>query len=579
MKSAYVCIICCFFLPSVMAAANFSKCLEEVRSGKWGDTGGTDNYGHPLANISQATAITYDLCLRACGSESEAFDWNIFSQQFTAWLLPYIALVSQLPFGAKTRLENLISMLLTVGSPTLAAYSVALTVLNGHWIAERFAHLNYPNIRNAVRILSSLQQSSLQIDPDNSLLASLIILPENDEWWVELALWLNYVHTWSISAVASILWVIIAYLFTVADSFTGVMTYSTLNANGQAVGSVFLWLLPIVVAWLQISPKCDYARVHQAIRRANAIAYVATPNGEPTLASNVSGKRAISLRYGAGDIHCDEQCTAPIFNYARFLPWTLAVEDVYYAFREASQKSERNQPVDFCTSWETGDKGMRVRPANRRGSLPQVVSYIEPAFKSLEPDPQDNPRRRWGPGVFSRFCIASVFALGLTWGTIGAAIMVSYFTPTRGIGCRAGSYVVYGVLSTVIWMMLVASSVLAHYSTFTATFNDRYVHTKSTRMAGITSIVLRRTAKTLASLNSIWIVLACLLQFSSFFDRCFCNSSIFTLGKRGFNAIDILSSDVAALTAPWIGGVALAGGCAIVFMGFVNVLINPVLPD
>ncbi|KAJ7445300.1 hypothetical protein FB451DRAFT_1055726 [Mycena latifolia] len=78
-------------------------------------------------------------------------------------------------------------------------------------------------------------------------------------------------------------------------------------------------------------------------------------------------------------------------------------------------------------------------------------------------------------------------------------------------------------------------------------------------MAGIISIVLRKSVKTFASINSVWIVLSCLLQFSSFFDRCFCNSSIFTLGKKGFNVIDILSSDVAALTAPWIGGVALTG--------------------
>ncbi|KAJ6535942.1 hypothetical protein DFH09DRAFT_98147 [Mycena vulgaris] len=563
------------FLPHVLATVNFSHCLEEVRNGQWGNIGGRDTYGHPVSNISEATAITYDLCLTACGAGSEPLDWNIFSQQFTAWLLPYLALVSQLPFGARTRLENLSSMLLTVGSPTLASYSVAGTILNSYWIAERFGHLSYPNIRNAVRILSSLQQSSLSIETENSLLASLIILPENDEWWLELTLWLNYVHTWTISAVASILWVAVAWLFTVVDSFTGIVTYTTLNANGQAIGSVFLWLLPIVVSWLQISPKCDHTRVHQAIRRANAIAYVATPDGKPVFASQVTSKRAISLRKGAGDIHSDEQCTAPIFNYARFLPWTLAVEDVYDAFREASQKSEDHRPVNSCIAWEP-QRGVGVRPGNRRGTLSQVAAYVGPAFDSLE---SDTRRTRWGPGVVSRFFVAAVMAIGLTWGTIGAALVVSYYTPAQGIGCRAGSYLIYGILSTLVWMMLVASSVLAHYSTFTSTSKGRYIHTKSTRMAGIISIILRRTGKTIATINAIWIVLACLFQFSSFFDRCWCNSSVISLGKNAYNAIDILPKDVAALNAPWIGGVALAGGCAIIFMGFVNILINPVLPD
>ncbi|KAJ7148681.1 hypothetical protein C8R43DRAFT_888665, partial [Mycena crocata] len=560
-----------------VATVNFDICLAQVQNGDWGHVGATDSLGRPVTNLTTATAITYDLCLRACGSGSEPFVWNIFSQQFGAWLLPYLALVSQLPFGAHNRLDSLVSMLLTVGSPTLAAYSLALTVLNGHWIAQRFSPLNYPNVRNAVKILTSLQQSSLQVITNESLLASLIVLPENDEWWSELVIWLNYTHTWSISAVASILWVIIAYIFTVVDSFTGtVVTYTTLNSNGQAVGSIFLWLLPVVVGWLQISPKCDSVRVQQALQRANAIAYVATED-EPTLASNLSNTRAISLQRGSGEVHRDEQCTAPIYNYARFLPWSLAVEDVYYAFREASERSDRHQPVDSGTKWEKGDRNVKIRPENRRGSLTQVSAYVKPAVKASTFYTRN--RSRWGPGVVSRFLLAALLALSLTWGTVGAAILVAYYTPTKGLACRSGSYTIYGTCSTLVWLLLVVSSGLAHYSTFTVSFKGRYMHTRSTRLAGVLSILLRRIAKVLASMNAIWIILVCLFQFGSFFDRCWCNSSVFQLGKDAYNVIDVKPEDVEALDAPWIGGVALASGCAILFMGFVNMLINPALPD
>jgi hypothetical protein len=85
------------------------------------------------------------------------------------------------------------------------------------------------------------------------------------------------------------------------------------------------------------------------------------------------------------------------------------------------------------------------------------------------------------------------------------------------------------------------------------------MHTKTTRLAGILSIILRRIGKVLASLNAIWIVLVCLLQFGSFFDRCWCNSSVLYLGaKNAYNVIDVKPNDVAALHAPWIGGIALA---------------------
>ncbi|KAJ7856726.1 hypothetical protein B0H14DRAFT_3085312 [Mycena olivaceomarginata] len=514
---------------------NFDTCLADVRSGRWGEIGGTDNHGRPISNISTATAITYELCVVACGSGQADFQWNIFSQQFR-WL----------PFGAVARLDNLMSMLLTVGSPTLAAYSLALTVLNGHWIAQRFSGVSYPNVRNAVKILSSLQQSPLQVNTDDSLLASLVVLHSNDEFWEELTEWLNFVHTWSISAVASILWVITAYVFTVVDSFTvqGVVTFSTLNANGQAVGSIFLWLLPIVVGWLQISPKCDSERVNQAMDKANKIAYVATLDGEPTLASNKSNKRAIYLRKGAGEIHRDEQSN----SYNRWI-----------------------RPRDG----EKGDRNMRVHRLNRSGSQAQVTAYV----RTEPPEIYPRHRSRWGSGVVSRFLLAALVALCLTWGTTGAAILVAFFTPTKGLACRSGSYLIYGINSTLVWIMMVTSSVLAHYSTFTVSVKGRYLHTRSTRLAGVFSIFLRRLGKVLASINAVWIVLACLFQFGSFFDRCWCDSSVFYLGsKNAYNVIDVAPEDVAALNAPWIGGVALASGCAVLFMGFVNVLINPALP-
>ncbi|KAJ7242964.1 hypothetical protein C8J57DRAFT_1366610 [Mycena rebaudengoi] len=573
-------LVCFVLIIPALAVVDFDQCLADVRTGKWGTTGGTDNTGHPVSNITQVTAITYDLCVTACKPAQGPFNWNLFSQQFSAWLLPYLALVSQLPFGANNRLDNLLSVVLAVGSPTLAAYSLALTVLNGHYIAQRFAHLEYPNVRSAVQILSSLQQAPLQVVTDGSLLASLIVLHENDEWWSELSIWLNFVHTWSISAVASIIWVIIAYVFTVVDSFTTitrVTTYSTLNANGQAIGSIFLWLLPIVVGWLQISPKCDHERVHQAMHRANAIAYVATLNGAPTRAANVSNKRAISLYKGTGDIHRDEQCTAPIYNYARFLPWSLAVEDVYDAFREAADRAYNHQPVDQDTKWEKGEKNIKVQPENRRGSLAQVSAHVKPELKSLEFYAPH--RSRWGHSVISRFLVASFFALCLTWGTTGAGIVVAFFTPTKGLACRSGSYLLYGVMSTLVWLLLVTSSILAHYSTFTVSFKGRYLHTKSTRLTGVASIILRRLAKVLASLNAVWIVLACLFQFGSFFDRCWCNSSVFYLSKNAYTVIEVAPEDVAGLNAPWIGGVVLASGCAVMFMAFVNILINPALPD
>ncbi|KAF8834534.1 hypothetical protein BDN67DRAFT_859393, partial [Paxillus ammoniavirescens] len=69
-------------------------------------------------------AITIDACYSQCGTGQEPFNWQTFSQDFGAWLLPYLALISQLPFRGKDHLDNLISAVLKVGSLTLAGYSL-----------------------------------------------------------------------------------------------------------------------------------------------------------------------------------------------------------------------------------------------------------------------------------------------------------------------------------------------------------------------------------------------------------------------------------------------------------------------
>ncbi|KAG6893394.1 hypothetical protein C0992_010186, partial [Termitomyces sp. T32_za158] len=345
-----------------------------------------------------------------------------------SWLLPWFALVSQLPFGSEDRLDNLTSMLLTVGSPTLAAYSLALTVLNGRWIARRFSSYKFPNTRLAVRILSSLQQSSLRINTQDSLLASLVVLPQNDEWWSELVSWLDFTHSWSISAVVSIAWVIIAYVFTVIDSFTGNIS-ATIDTNDEGVGLLWIWLLPVVIGWFQISPKCDAKRINEAMRRANNTAYVAGASGNPILAIYLSQEQAISVVEEVSDpLFHDERCTVPIYNYARFLSWVQSVEKVSETFRAASQHAHLHHSVDPSIEWEKEENHTTgVNPKNRIGTRAQVNAYCVPHGEQ-----SSDCKFMWGPNVFSRIFLASLIALALQWGTTGAAVIAVWFTPTIG---------------------------------------------------------------------------------------------------------------------------------------------------
>jgi hypothetical protein len=163
--------------------------------------------------------------------------------------------------------------------------------------------------------------------------------------------------------------------------------------------------------------------VHQAIESANKIAYVASLNGDPIPASELSNKHVIRLRQGADKTRGDERRTPPIYNYARcqfiichhvagvelgtVFTWTLAVEHVYHAFREASEESHNYPPMTKTLS--------EKNHFNHRDSLTQATNRpkLTPA-EVFSP-----PWGRWGSGLVSRFSLAAFVALCLTWGTTG----------------------------------------------------------------------------------------------------------------------------------------------------------------
>jgi len=387
-----------------------------------------DANGGNIANTSrgilQAVGFTYDACLSRCGPGTQKPTWANTSQQFSAWLLPYLALISHLPFGARHRVDNLMSAILTVGSPVLAGYSMILTILNARWISRRFENVSFPNAKHAVRILISLQQTPLKITNEDSLLSSLIVLPENDNWWPTIADLLDYTLTWSIASAASIAWVTVAYLLTVVGSLSDVN--GNFNSNGQGAVSVWLWLIPIVIGWLQLSPKCDYVRIKRAMDNADAMAFVATHHGVMK-ASDLSEKRAISIDSTSEHPSSpDENSTPPVYNYARAIPWSRSAEDVFDAFRMASNNSRMHRPVRIGDIWKNGGGRNVIEPSNRSGNPSEVNAYCRlPRYAA----PRYGIRSPWASGIFFRMFMASLLPLALQWATTGAAVLVVYYTP------------------------------------------------------------------------------------------------------------------------------------------------------
>ena len=304
--------------------------------------------------------------------------------------------MSQLPFGDEEKVDDFIATLLTLGSPTLAAYSLACTVLNGRWVARflRSRRRKHRNTEHAIHVLNNLQQYPLRLTSDGQLLGSLV---ENDKWWGYLGKRLAGSGTWAISTATSIAWVFIAYIFTVIDSFTDLT--GSINENGQAVGSVWLWLLPVVVGWLQCLTKNNLKR---DVESANDTYVTTSTDDSPP-------EYAISLASDLDDpFLCETGRTNPIYNYIRFFSWIQAVEIIAMEFEQ--------RPGHHSEASEASESGTPLLPLDNA----QHSRYIP-----IRPS-------AWTFRIWSRMFIASILALSLQWGTAGSAIIVVWFTPTTG---------------------------------------------------------------------------------------------------------------------------------------------------
>jgi hypothetical protein len=136
-------------------------------------------------------------------------------------------------------------------------------------------------------------------------------------------------------------------------------------------------------------------------------------------------------------------------------------------------------------------------------------------------------------------------------------------------------YLLYGGISTLIWMMLLMSSILAHHS---AAYSGQLSRSASARIALAMSHFLRWMGKLCAIINFFLVICTCIAQYSNFYDRCFCNSSVFSRGLGGGAYAVIIESDaqIAQAQAAWIGALILACSSSSIFLVLVYLLLDTV---
>ncbi|KAJ6559554.1 hypothetical protein B0H19DRAFT_103792 [Mycena capillaripes] len=208
--------------------------------------------------------ITYGACKASCGMDilRQGINFSEATIPLTTWLLPWVALIAQLPFEASDTWTNILSGFLCVGSPALATYSLALTAFNRGYIIDRFQalkrtveretgpeyHFMAGRVDDAAYILREGQQCPIRANQRNGDLANLITMngPHRQNFWKVAAKDLKNTRrgfTYSFGAQVFLAFVtyLISFIAAVIDSL------GSPDVGLQfASSTVWSWMFPIV---------------------------------------------------------------------------------------------------------------------------------------------------------------------------------------------------------------------------------------------------------------------------------------------------------------------------------------------
>ena len=466
-------------------------------------------------------------------------------------------------------LEDVINFFITIGSPALAAYSLQITHLNASWLSRAFLDVDHRNSRPISTVFSAFQHVPIQVSSTGASLLSLIVLPQNDPYWELLLKGAEKTRRWSVPLVVGFVWVVVATLLTIIDSFYSPPT----DDVGYSMVATWTYLLPLIMGWLYVGSQPEPNHLRECLDRANQIAWVTTRDG-PRRVEAVDGQESqaieLSKRDGADRARMDEMKTVPVFNYARAFTWSLQAQHVLSLAKSAAAKEKQRITVDNCGP-ESGVASVRSEKlstanANRIGTEEQNIGYCaataSTSFGSL-PLYTPGSESRWAPGIWERTTLAALFALGLQWGTTWGAIIIHYWSPPVGLGCHSMSFLLYSVASTASMWLCLTGTILAH----AARPNHSSISWSSWPQSrlGWGAVICGYLGKGLASASGIGIMIFCFLQSSGALTNCFCASTTFDKGVSDvfFMAINYtIGPDIIRM---WIGGLVLAFSTALLF--------------
>ncbi|CAN9173333.1 unnamed protein product [Alternaria alternata] len=315
-------------------------------------------------------------------------------------------------------------------------------------------------IVSAKHFLSASQQCPIRIQDDDFRKLFHDDEKRLHDQWLPLARRLDDTRRpYTFSLFAQTFFAVGAWVLTIIGSYV-----TSLGQHSEALllssGTLWTWLIPIVLGWMAVGMQSRPNTVQDALRGERI-------NGKYDPMKEVKALKAESgfIRLPSkkmddallGKVQGDEAHQGPVYNYARILTYPKLRNRVLSAFEDklkllSAQKAQTTNST-HASDPDSASSRTRASPTrchnttNNNPALPEDFSDLGegPHLERGSNSEDDQPYMQWkdvrgNSDWVWNFVVSNAIAIFLQWGVTGSAIVISYLTEVRGLGCRSGSY-------------------------------------------------------------------------------------------------------------------------------------------
>lgn len=396
--------------------------------------------------------ITYEGCKHFCGPGTQYYAWADISSTITTWVFPVVGLLLQAPYESNKNWSTLLALARWLGNP-IAGMSYTLWNIK---VIGRCALMvdmaspydevpgpgsQFANIRDSLYLLSVMNQYAIKerlpsIDAAEKLLRialfsdSLQLTAANDRTDSLARTREELARTLRIGRKKGVIEVFLSEaLFVIALAISIYAAFSEIGSNEAAhdlgLGLLLAWLPILVLSSITDRNPVAADEIRQQLN--NLLDLVRTALLDPERRESyikTTGKREDDFAWTKlpGDEHYFHNAFFTQFAGQGRFPWHHGCAHSILASMEDAWIADHGR------GWMEDADRARTR----------MISDVEPDHQGLV----------W----FDRQMFWQIAgSTAILYGTSGGAFILAFYTPTVGLGCWSGNYLIYIVVATAIF--------------------------------------------------------------------------------------------------------------------------------